>query len=59
MIVIERYLIIKLNSDGDFSLYKTLEPHKMIRFVRPAFHESNKYYLQVFSEKYLYKRQIV
>lgn len=56
--MIKGYMIINFNSDGDFSLYKMLEHRNMIRIIRSTFRESNNYYPQVFSEKYLYKRQI-
>ena len=59
MIMIKRYMKIKFNADGDLSLYKTLEPRSKIIITRSAFHESNKYYSQAFSDKCLYKLQIV
>ena len=55
----KRYMIIKVNSDDDFSRYNTLEPRNIIIIIRSAFHESNKYYRQVFSDKCLYKLKIV
>ena len=43
---------IRLNSDIDLPLKKTLELYNMIIVL---FHEGNKYYPQVFSDKCLYK----
>lgn len=57
--MIKRYIKIEFNTDGDLSLYKTLEPRSKIIITRSAFHESNKYYSQAFSDKCLYKLQIV
>ena len=46
---------IKLNSDDEFPLNKTIEIHSMIIVVRAVFHESNKYYPQVFLDECLHK----
>ena len=46
---------IKLNSDDELPLNKTIEIPKMIIAVRAVFHENNKYYQQVFLDEYLYK----
>ena len=35
---------IKLNSDDDLTLKKTLELNNMVIVVRSVFHEVNKYY---------------
>ena len=39
----EKYMKIKLNSDDDLPLKKTLELHNMIIVVRAVFHEDTKY----------------
>ena len=44
----EKYMNIKFNSNDDLALKKTLELHNMVIVLRSAFHESDKYYLQVF-----------
>ena len=46
---------IKLNSDNDLPLNKTLELKNMAIVVRAVFHEDNKYYPQVFLDEHLYK----
>ena len=46
---------IKFDSDDELPLNKTVEIPSMIIVVRNFFHENNKYYLQVFSDKYLCK----
>ena len=48
----EKYMKIKLNSDDELPLNKTTEIPTMTMVV---FHESKKYYPQVFSDEYLYK----
>ena len=50
-----KYIKIKFNSDDDLSLKKTLEFAKMIVAARAVFDEGNKYYSQVFLDKYLFK----
>ena len=49
-----KYMKIKLNSN-DLLLNKTLELCDLIIVVRSVFHESDKYYPQVFLDKCLYK----
>ena len=44
----EKYIKIKINSDDDLPLKKTLELHNMIIVVRSVFHEDSKYYRQFF-----------
>ena len=39
---------IKLDSDNELPLNKTIEIHSMIIVVRAVFHKSNKYYPQNF-----------
>ena len=39
----EKYVKIKLNSDGECPLNKTIEISSMIIVVGAVFHESNKY----------------
>ena len=51
----EKYMKIKFNSDDELPLNKTIEIPTITIVVRAVFNESNKYYLQVFLDKYLYK----
>ena len=44
----EKYMKIKLNSDYELSLNRTLEIPSMIIVVRAGFHENKKYHRQVF-----------
>ena len=44
---------IKINSDDNQPLKKTLKLYNMIIFVRSVFHESNIYYPQVFLDECL------
>ena len=44
----EKYMNIKFNSNDDLALKKTLELHNMVIVLRSTFHETDKYYLQVF-----------
>ena len=46
---------IKFNSDDELPLNKVIKVHSMIIVVRAVFHESNKYYPQVFLDGCLYK----
>ena len=46
---------IKSNSNYNLPLKKTLELCSIIMSVRSVFHDGNKYYLQIFSYKGLYK----
>ena len=52
---VEKYMKIKLNLDDELPLNKTIEIPSMTTVVRATFHENNKYYLQVFFDKCLYK----
>ena len=55
----EKYMKIKFNSDGKLHLNKTIEVPSIVIVVRDAFYESNKYYLQVFLNKYLHKLKMI
>ena len=44
----EKYMTIKINSDDELPLNKTIEISSMIIFVRAVCHENNKYYAQEF-----------
>ena len=46
---------IKLNLDDDLPLGKILNLHNMTIVIRSVFQEDNKYYLQIFLDKCLYK----
>ena len=45
---VQKYLKIKLNSDDESPLNKTIKIPSMIIVVRAAFHENNKHYSQFF-----------
>ena len=51
----EKYMKTKLNSDDDLRLNKTLGLYNMTIAVRALFHESHKYYPQVFLDECLCK----
>ena len=51
----EKYTKIKLNSDDELPLNKTIEIPTITIVVRAIFLENNKYYLQVFLDECLYK----
>ena len=51
----EKYMNIKLNSDDDLPLNKTVEIPTITIVVRAIFLENNKYYSQVFLDECLYK----
>ena len=44
----EKYMKIKLVSDDDLPLNKTLELRNMMIVIRSFFHEGNKYYPHIF-----------
>ena len=46
---------VKLNSDDELPLNKSIEIPKMTIVIRAAFHENNKYYPQLFLDECLYK----
>ena len=46
---------IKIDSDADLPLNKTIEIHEVKIVVGAVFHENNKYYPQVFSDECLYE----
>ena len=46
---------IKINSDDELPLYKTIKISSLIIVARAVFHENNKYYPQVLSYECLYK----
>ena len=50
---------IKLNSDDELPLNKTIEFHNMRIVVTTVFHENNKYYLQVFLDGCLCELQLI
>ena len=50
---------IKLNSDDELPLNKTIEIPTMTIVVRFIFYENNKYYPQVFIDECLYELQII
>ena len=43
----EKYMTIKLNSDNDLPLNKTIEINSIIIVVRAIFHENNRCYSQL------------
>ena len=51
----EKYAKIKFNSDDELPLNKMVDIPTIKIFVRAIFLENNKYYLQVFLDKSLYK----
>ena len=51
----KKYMKIKLNSDNELPLNKTIEIPTMAIVVRAGFHENNKYYPQVCLDEYLYE----
>ena len=51
----KRFMKIKIDSDADLPLNKTIEIHEVTIVVRAVFHENNKYYPQVFSDECLYE----
>ena len=52
----EKYMKIKLNSDDELPINKSIEIATMAIVARAIFLQNNKYYAQVFLEEYLYKR---
>ena len=50
-----KYMKTKFNSNEVLPLNRTIKICTMTIAVRPAFHENNKYYQQVFLDKCLYK----
>ena len=50
-----RYMKIEFNSDDKLPLNKVIEIPSMIVFVKAAFHENSKYYLQVFVNEFPYE----
>ena len=55
----EKYMKMKLNSDDELTLNKTIEIPTMAIIARAIFYENNKYYPQVLLDEYLYKLQII
>ena len=51
----EKYMKIKFNSDDELPLAKMIGIPCMVIVVRAVFHETNKYYPQVFLDECLYK----
>ena len=54
-----KYMKIKFDTDDESPLNKTVEIRSMIIVANAVFHESNKYYPQVFLDKCLYKLWIM
>ena len=52
----EKYMKIKLNSDDELPINKSIEITTMAIVARAIFLQNNKYYPHVFLEEYLYKR---
>ena len=46
---------VKFNSDDNLPLNKILKLHNMTIVVRSVFKEGSKYYLQVFSDEFVYE----
>ena len=46
---------IKVNSEDELPLNKTLEINCMVIIARPVIHENSKYYSQIFLDECLYK----
>ena len=55
----EKYMKIRFDFNDELPLNKTIEIHSMIIAVGAIFHESNKYYPQVFLDECLYKLWII
>ena len=51
----EKYMKIKVNSDDELPLNKTIEITSMAIVVRAVFYENNKSYPQIFLDKCPYK----
>ena len=51
----EKYMKIKVNSDNELPLNKTVEIPTMAIVVRAIYFQNNKYYPQVFLDECLYK----
>ena len=51
----EKYMKIKIDSDENLPLNKTLEIPLVTLVVRAIFHKNNKYYPEVFVDVWLYK----
>ena len=51
----EKYMKLKLNSDGDLPVRKMWELRKIIITARVAFHEGNKYFSQILLDECFYK----
>ena len=49
---------IKFNSDDKLPLHKMLKRYKMVIVVRSVFHQSKKYYSQVFLDEFLHRLQL-
>ena len=52
---VEKYMKIKLDSDGIWPLNKTIEIPIVTIVIRAIFYKNNKYYQQDFLDKCLYK----
>ena len=54
----EKYMKTKFNLDDELPI-KTIEISSIIINIRAVFHENNKYYLQVFSDIWIYKLWVI
>ena len=52
----EKYMKIKLDSDDDLPVNKTIEIHVVTIVFRAIFYENNKYHPPVFLDECLYKK---
>ena len=55
----EKYIKIKFSSDDELPLNKTIEFSTIAVVARAVFHESNKFYPQVFLDESLYKLKLI
>ena len=51
----KKFMKIKFDSDDELPLNKMIEIRRIIIVFTSAFHENNKYYSQVFLDKWLHK----
>ena len=50
-----KYMKIKINSDDDLSLEKSLNMENVVIFIRSAFNKNHNHYYETFIGKSLYK----
>ena len=48
MIMMQKYMKIKFDSENDLPLNKSIENHNLTIIVKAIFYENNKYYPEVF-----------